>query len=117
MWKRGWSASVLEIERGQQRFLVGGYRLVVFAEARDVARDRVFRHLSGFFQRAPIGDASGQRRDQRGVAALGFWTQHDVVTVPGLRHPSIIVPANRIFSMSSWSSSKISNSPLNRACA
>ncbi len=60
----------------------------MLAQAGDVGRNGVFDHFSRFVHGAAVGDATRQRRDERGVAALRFGPEHDVVVVSGLAHGS-----------------------------
>lgn len=58
----------------------------MLAQAGDVARNGVLRHLSRLVQSPPVSDATRQLGNESGVAALRFRSEHDVVLVSGLGH-------------------------------
>ena len=58
----------------------------MLAQAGNVARNGVLGHFSRLIHRPPVGYATRQRRDERGVATLRFGPEHDVVAVSGLGH-------------------------------
>lgn len=51
----------------------------MLAQAGDVAGDHVFGHFSRFVHRAPVGNATRQRWDPRGVATLNAVTSSHLV--------------------------------------
>src|SRR5579863_4560369 len=79
-------AGILEIQGGDQRFVVARDGVFVLSQAGDVAGDGVFGHFAGFVHRAAIRDATGKCGNEGGVAAFGFGPEHDVVVVACLRH-------------------------------
>jgi hypothetical protein len=87
------SARILQIQGSNQRVFVGWNRIVVLAEAGDVAGDGVSRHCSRLVHRASVGNAARQCRNQRGVAALRLGPKHDVVTVTRFSHKTAIILA------------------------
>src|ERR1019366_4670663 len=74
------------VERGYESVVIGRDRILVLAQAGNVARDGVLGHFSRLIHRPPVGYATWQRRDERGVAALRFGPEHDVVVVARLGH-------------------------------
>ncbi len=74
------------VERGYEGVVAGGDRIFVLAQAGDMVRNGILGHFSRLIHRPPVGYATGQRRDERGVAALRFGPEHDVVVVARLGH-------------------------------
>src|ERR1019366_4589140 len=65
-------------------------RILVLAQAGNVARNGALGHFSRLIHRPPVGYATRQRRDERGVAALRLGPEHDVVVVARLGHGAIL---------------------------
>ena len=87
---RAGSLGILEVQRGNQGFVVGWDRLPVFPEALDIAGDGVLGHFSGFGQSAAVSDAAGQRGDEGRESTLGFRSKdHVKVVVRFLHRPSL----------------------------
>src|SRR6266404_9917543 len=94
MIRRGLTAGsfgILQVERGYERVVVGGNRIFVLAQAGDVARDGVLRHFSCLVNSAPISNTARQSRNKRGIAALRFRPEHDVVVVSGHETDTIVL--------------------------
>ena len=80
------SLGILEVEGGQQGFVVGGYRFAVFPETRDITGDGVPGHLFGFGERPPVGHATGQRGHQRRESPLGLRPKNNIEVAPAFLH-------------------------------
>src|SRR5260370_21161797 len=65
---------------------MGGNRIVVVAQAGDVAGDGVARHCESFVHGAPVGDAAGQGGHYGSESTLWFVPKHDIVMVAGFSH-------------------------------
>jgi hypothetical protein len=81
MTSRGLTAGsfgIFEVERSDQRFVVGGDGLVVLLKTLDVGGDGVLCHRLGFGKGPAVGHTSGQHRNNRGEASLWFRSKHDV---------------------------------------
>src|SRR6266478_9107296 len=80
------SFGILEVERGNQRFVVRWNGLLVFLEALDIAGDGVPGHFLGFTQRSAVRDAARQHRHDRCETALGLGPQHHIKMSAGFLH-------------------------------
>src|ERR1039458_5691605 len=78
--KKSWSSEATRVLSSARD------RISVLAQAGNVARNGVLGHFSRLIHRPPVGYATWQRRDERGVAALRFGPEHDVVVVARLGH-------------------------------
>ena len=56
-------ARVLEVQRCDERVIIRWDRLIVLAQARDVAGDSVLGHFASFFEGASVGHAARQSTD------------------------------------------------------
>src|SRR5580704_14801258 len=65
----------------------------MLAQAGDVAGDGVSGHFSSFVYGAAVSDAARESRNQRGIAALRFGAEHDVVPVTSFGHETAIILA------------------------
>src|ERR1019366_2747478 len=74
------------VERGYESVVIGRDRILVLAQAGNLARNGVLGLFSPLIPRPPVGYATRQRRDEGGVAALRFGPEHDVVVVASLGH-------------------------------
>src|ERR1017187_7950331 len=78
--KKSWSSEATRVLSSARD------RISVLAQAGTVARNGVLGHFSRLIHRPPVGYATRQRRDERGIAALRFGPEHDVVVVARLGH-------------------------------
>jgi len=77
---------ILDVQGGDQRFVVGWNWLPVFPEALDIPGYGVLGHFFRFGQCAPIGDTAGQRGHQGGESTLGFRPKDDIEMVVCFPH-------------------------------
>jgi len=80
------SLGIFEIQGCDQSFVVGGYRLLVFFQALDVAANGVLRHFLRFAQSASIRNAARERWHNGREAAFGLRAQVNVKTEVSLFH-------------------------------
>jgi len=84
------SFGILEVERGHQRFVVGGNGLAVLPEAGNITGCGVPGHCFGFGQGAAVSHAAGQRGHHGGESPLGFRPENNVEMVSRSLHgPSL----------------------------
>src|SRR5260370_40228327 len=84
------SLGILEIQRGNQRFVVGRDGLPVLLEAFDTTRYGVLRHFLRFRQTSSVGNTSGKCRHHGSQSALCFWPQANVDRAVSLLHGAIL---------------------------
>ncbi len=84
------SLGILEIQRGNQRFVVGRDGLPVLLEALDITADGVPHHFLRFRQGASVGNTSGQGRHHGRKTALWFGPQDNVETAVRFLHGAIL---------------------------
>src|SRR5437879_4159689 len=80
------SLGILEVEGGNQCFVVGWDWLLVFPEALDVAGHGVLRHFPGFGERPTVSDAPRQRRHQGSESTLRLGPEDNVEMVVRFPH-------------------------------
>lgn len=84
------SFGILEIQGGNQRFVVGWDGLSVFLEALDITGYSVLRHFLRFLQGASVGHAPGQGRDNGCKTAFRFGAQDNIETAVDFLHVAIL---------------------------
>src|SRR6266699_2662447 len=84
------SLGILEIQRGNQRFVVGWDGLPMLLEALDITGDGVLHHLLRFRQSPSVGYTSGQGWHHGSKSALGFGPQDNVEATVRFLHGAIL---------------------------
>ena len=84
------SLGILEIQRGNQRFVVGRDGIPVLLEAFDTTRYGVLHHFLRLRQTSSVGNTSGQGRHHGSKSALWLGPQENVEVAVRFLHGAIL---------------------------